>query len=97
CREKRDFSVQMRDCGLSCQKRDCPSEKQTVGRNQESPNLIGGGEHEWHDLIGGGLPHSNLQTYTHAASHEAERHFLTEFVDRRGNMLLTDVNHSQLF
>ncbi|OCT59852.1 hypothetical protein XELAEV_18045871mg [Xenopus laevis] len=32
CREKRDFPVQMRDCGLSCQKRDCPSEKGTVGR-----------------------------------------------------------------
>ncbi|XP_041435998.1 uncharacterized protein LOC108703698 [Xenopus laevis] len=45
CREKRDFPVQMRDCRLSCQKRDCPSEKGTVGRsktavhNHNSPQI----------------------------------------------------------
>ncbi|OCT71131.1 hypothetical protein XELAEV_18038040mg [Xenopus laevis] len=30
--ENRDFPVQTRDCGLRCQKRDCPSKNGTVGR-----------------------------------------------------------------
>ncbi|OCT99774.1 hypothetical protein XELAEV_18005555mg [Xenopus laevis] len=37
CRESRYFSVQMWDCRLSCQKRDCPVENRTVGRRTQPP------------------------------------------------------------